>query len=121
MSIIKQVDADYEGDGMVAFIDSTPRYRKGPNVWDECVTGETYRVEIHRKPLDASARAFKFCPHEHREIDGAVRCAKRLMRSLRGRIPTHFAFRLNEGNVERPTMARRRPPRTGHKGRRFEE
>jgi hypothetical protein len=92
MSIVRQVDSDYEGDGMVAFIDSTPRYRKGPNVWDECITGETYRVELHRKPLDASGRAFKFCAHEHREIDAAIRCARRLMRSLRGRIPNARAI-----------------------------
>lgn len=83
MSIVRQVDSDYEGDGVVAFIDSTPRYRKGLSVVDECVTGETYRVELHRKPLDASGRAFKFCQHEHREIDSAVRCARRLMREQR--------------------------------------
>lgn len=83
MAIVKQVDADYEGDHVVAFIDSTPRYRKGPNVWDECVSGETYRAELHRKPLDASGLAFKYCPHEHREIDAAVRCARRMMRALR--------------------------------------
>jgi hypothetical protein len=83
MSIVRQVDADYEGDNVVAFIDSMPRYRKGPNVWDECVSGEAYSVELHRKPLDASGRAFKYCQHKHREIDGAVRCAKKLMRALR--------------------------------------
>jgi hypothetical protein len=83
MAIVKQVDADYEGDGIVAFVNSTPRYRKGPNVWDECVSGETYRVELHRKPLDASGRAFKYCQHEHRSIDGAVLCAKKLMRNQR--------------------------------------
>lgn len=83
MSIFKQVDSDYEGDAIVAFIDSTPRYRKGPNVWDECVSGETYRVELHRKPITGSDRAFKYCQHEHRSIDAAVRCAKKLMRSER--------------------------------------
>lgn len=83
MAIVRQVDADYAGDGVVAFVDATPRYRKGPNVWDECVSGETYRVELHRKPLDSSGLAFKHCPHEHRQIDGAVRCAKKLMRAHR--------------------------------------
>lgn len=83
MAIVRQVDADYEGDGMVAFVGSTPRYRKGPNVWDECVSGETYCVEIHRKPLDASGRAFKYCHHEHRSIDAAIRCAKKIMRAER--------------------------------------
>lgn len=83
MSIIKQIDADYEGDGVVAFIDAAPRYRKGPNVWDECISGETYRVELHRKPLDASGRAFKYCPHEHRGIDAAVRCARKLLKQVR--------------------------------------
>ena len=83
MSIVRQVDADYEGDNVVAFIDSTPRYRKGPNAWDECVSGETYRTELHRKPLDSSGRAFKYCRHEHRSVDGAIRCAKRLMREHR--------------------------------------
>lgn len=84
MAIVRQVDPDYN-DPFVAFVDSTPRYRKGPNVWDECVSGETYRVELHRKPLDASGRAFMFCPHEHRSIDGAILCAKKLMRSQRRR------------------------------------
>lgn len=83
MPIVRQVDADYEGAGVVAFIGSTPRYRKGPNCWDECVSGETYSVELHHRPLDASGRAFKYCHHEHREIDGAVRCAKKLMRAFR--------------------------------------
>ena len=83
MSIVKQVDADYAGDGIVAFVESTPRYRKGPNVWDECVTGETYRVELHRKPITGSDKAFQYCRHEHRSIDAAVRCAKALMRSAR--------------------------------------
>ena len=78
MAIVRQVDPSYN-DPVVAFIDSTPRYRKGPNVWDECVSGETYRVELHRKPLDASGKAFKYCQHEHREIDGAIRCTKKLM------------------------------------------
>lgn len=89
MPIVRQVDSDYEGDGVVAFIDSTPRYRKGPNVWDECVSGETYRAELHRKPLDASGLAFKYCQHEHRSIDGAIRCAKKMMRTHRsGRAST---------------------------------
>ena len=83
MAIVRQVDSDYEGDAMVAFVDSTPRYVKGPNVWDECVSGETYRVEVHRKPLSTDTRAFKYCPHEHRSIDGAIACAKKLMRQLR--------------------------------------
>ena len=86
MAIVRQVDADYEGDGIVAFIDSTPRYRDnrtGDGTYGEMVTGETYRVELHRKPLDASGRAFKFCRHEHRSIDAAVRCAKKLMRAER--------------------------------------
>lgn len=47
--IVRQVDADYEGDGVVAFIDSTPRYRQGSNVCDECVSGETYRAETPSK------------------------------------------------------------------------
>lgn len=83
MSIVRQVDADYEGDGIVAFIDSTPRYRKGPNCWDECVSGETYCVELHRKPITGSDKAFKFCRHEHRTIDAAIRCAKKIMRAER--------------------------------------
>lgn len=83
MSIVRQIDSSYAGDDMVAFVDSTPRYQKGPNCWDECVTGETYRVELHRKPLDASGKAFKYCQHEHREIDSAIRCARKLMRAER--------------------------------------
>ena len=80
MAIVKQVDADYEGDGVVAFIQSAPRYRAGGH--GEMVTGETYNVEIHQKPLDSSGLALKFCKHEHREIDAAVRCARRLLRSV---------------------------------------
>lgn len=82
MAIVKQVDADYEGDGVVAFIDATPRYRRGSNFGDMS-SGETYTVELHRRPLDASGVAFKYCGHEHRSIDGAVRCAKKLMRVYR--------------------------------------
>lgn len=40
-------------------------------------------VELHRKPITGSDRAFKYCQHEHRSIDGAVSCAKKLMRSHR--------------------------------------
>lgn len=83
MSIVRQVDAEYEGDMVVAFVGSTPRYRKGPSAIDECVTGETYSVELHRKPLDASGRAFKFCHHEHRSVDSAIRCAKKLLKAER--------------------------------------
>jgi hypothetical protein len=83
MPIVRQVDADYEGDGVVAFIDATPRYRKGA-AFGESVTGETYRAEVHRKPLDASGLAFRYCQHEHRSIDAAIRCAKILLRASRG-------------------------------------
>lgn len=81
--IRKQVDSDYEGDNMVAFLRASPCYRKSSNVLEDRVSGETYNVEVHRKPLDASGRAYKYCSHEHRSIDSAVRCAKKLMRLLR--------------------------------------
>ena len=84
MAIVKQVDD--EADGLVAFIDSAPRYRDnrtGDGFYGEMCTGETYRVEVHRKPLTTNHVAFIYCRHEHREIDAAVQCAKRLMRACR--------------------------------------
>jgi hypothetical protein len=84
MSIVKQIDSDYEGDGIAAFLDATPRYRDNTNrtgTYGEMMTGETYRVEVHRKPLNGLA--FRYCRHEHRSIDSAVRCAKKLLRAIR--------------------------------------
>jgi hypothetical protein len=76
--IVKQVDADT--DDIVAFVGATARFRARGS-FDEIVTGETYCVELHRKPVNGSA--FRFCRHEHRSIDAAVKCAKQLMRGER--------------------------------------
>jgi hypothetical protein len=80
MPIVKQVDCDGDYEGVVAFIHADPRYLKGPNCWDECVSGETYSGELHRRPLDASGKAFLYCQHKHRSIDAAVSCVKKMMR-----------------------------------------
>lgn len=76
MSIVRQVDSDYNDD-FVAFVDSAPIYRK-VNAFEDRVSGETYRVELHRKPLNGLA--FKYCRHEHRSIDAAIRCARKLLK-----------------------------------------
>lgn len=97
MAIVRQVDSDYAGDNMVAFVQSAPRYRRhGPGGFGEMETGETYNVEVHHKPLDASGKAFAYCPHEHREIDAAVRCARRFMRTL----SSEAALRRAGGDIE---------------------
>lgn len=80
--IVKQVDPDYEGDACVAFVVGTPHYVKdGP--FGELDTGDRYGVEVHRRPV--TGRAGAHCRHEHRSIDAAVRCAKRLLRDVRAK------------------------------------
>lgn len=75
--IVKQIDGD-NPDAAVAFIDATPRYysyKRGG------FGGETYNAELHRKPLNGTAA--KHCPHSHRSIDAAIRCAERMLRDER--------------------------------------
>jgi len=85
MTIVRQVDATYAGDDFVAFVESEPNYLKCNNSWEEMNGGDTYFISLHHKPLNASdgGMGFMRCKHRHREIDAAVRCAKRMLRLAR--------------------------------------
>lgn len=85
MSIVRQIDSTYAGDNFVAFVESEPRWLKPRNPWIDMNGGDTYYVSLHRKPLSAGNGGVGFanCKHKHRDIDAAVRCAKRMLRFYR--------------------------------------
>lgn len=79
MEIVKQIDSsDIEGvrDDVVAFVEVIDVYRgRGLREWTE----HRYSASLHKRPIGQQSFICG-CPHEHRGIDAAKRCALRLLR-----------------------------------------
>ncbi len=83
-NIRRQIDPEVDDDAIhfVCFIEATPRYRDSGVTWRDMTTGETYAAVLYRRPVTQARPFVCQCGHEHRSIDAADVCGRRLMRRI---------------------------------------
>ena len=70
-------------DAIVGFVEAWS-VERGPA--DAPWTEDRYTATVYRRPLGTADRAIAGCAHEHRSIDAAARCLRRLLRDTTDRL-----------------------------------